>query len=120
LVTGIVVAPLARLAFGRSGSLAYGLAAIVAGGLVFPHARTLMGGLLAGTVFGIAVGLAIFLSRAWGSFVLTRAWLALRGKTPLRLMRFLDDAHRRGVLRQAGAVFQFRHASLQDNLANRG
>jgi transcriptional regulator with XRE-family HTH domain len=119
LVSGIVVAPLARLAFGRSGGLAYGLAAIAAGGLVFPHATTLSAGLRAGTVFGIAVGLAIFLSRAWGSFVLTRAWLAMRGKTPLRLMRFLADAHRRGVLRQAGAIFQFRHASLQDNLANR-
>jgi transcriptional regulator with XRE-family HTH domain len=119
LVTGIVVAPLARLAFGRSGGLAYGLAAAVAGGLVFPHASTLLGGLLVGTVFGIAVGLAIFLTRAWGSFVLTRMWLAMRGKTPLRLMRFLADAHRRAVLRQAGAVFQFRHASLQDNLANR-
>lgn len=119
LVTGIVVAPLARLAFGRSGGLAYGLAAIAAGGLVFPHATSLAEGLRAGTVFGIAVGLAIFLSRAWGSFVLTRAWLAMRGKTPLRLMRFLADAHHRAVLRQAGAVFQFRHASLQDNLANR-
>lgn len=119
LVTGIVVAPLARLAFGRSGGLAYGLAAAVAGGLVFPHASTLLGGLLAGTVFGVAVGLAIFLSRAWGSFVLTRAWLAMRAKTPLRFMRFLADAHRRAVLRQTGAVFQFRHARLQDNLANR-
>lgn len=119
LVTGIVVAPLARLAFGRSGALAYGLAAVAAGGLVFPHARTLLGAILAGAVFGIAVGLAVFLSRAWGTFVLTRAWLAMRGKTPLRLMRFLEDAHRRAVLRQAGAVFQFRHASLQDNLANR-
>jgi len=118
LATGIVVAPLARIAFGRPGGVAYGLAAVVAGGLVFPHARTLSGGLLIGAVFGIATGLAIFLSRAWGSFILTRAWLAMRGKTPLRLMRFLADAHRRAVLRQAGAVYQFRHARLQDNLAN--
>jgi DNA-binding SARP family transcriptional activator len=119
LVTGMVVAPLARFAFGRPGGVAYGLAAAVAGGLIFPHASTLSGGLLAGTVFGIATGLAIFLSRAWGSFILTRAWLTIRGKTPLRLMRFLADAHRRAVLRQVGAVYQFRHARLQDNLANR-
>lgn len=119
LVTGIVVAPLARFAFGRAGGVAWGLAAAVVGGLVFPHARTLLGGLLAGTVFGIGIGLTIFLSRAWGSFVLTRAWLAMCGKTPLRLMRFLADAHRRAVLRQVGAVYQFRHARLQDNLANR-
>ncbi|MFI6358668.1 hypothetical protein ACIBJF_40075 [Streptomyces sp. NPDC050743] len=32
-------------------------------------------------------------------------------------MAFLDDAHRRGVLRQAGAVYQFRHARLQEQLA---
>jgi hypothetical protein len=70
-------------------------------------------------VFGIAVGLAISLSRAWGWFILTRVWLAMRRKTPLRLMRFLADAHRRAVLRQVGAVYQFRHARLQDNLANR-
>jgi hypothetical protein len=34
-------------------------------------------------------------------------------------MRFLADTHRRAVLRQAGAAYQFRHARLQDNLANR-
>jgi transcriptional regulator with XRE-family HTH domain len=118
LVCGIVVAPLARLAFGSPGGAAYGLAAVVAGGLVFPPAGTPFRAALAGTVFGIAVGLAIFLSRAWGWFVITRAWLAMRGKLPLRLMRFLADAHRRGVLRQAGAVYQFRHAHLQDNAAN--
>jgi hypothetical protein len=32
-------------------------------------------------------------------------------------MAFLDDAYRRGVLRRAGAVYQFRHARLQDRLA---
>jgi hypothetical protein len=35
-------------------------------------------------------------------------------------MDFLDDAHRRrGVLRQAGAVYQFRHIELQHRLSNR-
>jgi hypothetical protein len=32
-------------------------------------------------------------------------------------MTFLDDAYRRGVLRQGGAAYQFRHARLQDHLA---
>lgn len=36
----------------------------------------------------------------------TDAWLALRGRLPLRLMRFLNDAHRRGVLRQSGTTYQ--------------
>lgn len=119
LVAGLLVAPLARFAFGRPGGVAYGLAAAVVGGLVYPHASTLSRALLAGTALGIAVGFAIIFSRAWGSSVITHGWFAARGKLPLRLMRFLDDAHRRGVLRQAGAVYQFRHARLQDNLANR-
>jgi hypothetical protein len=34
-------------------------------------------------------------------------------------MDFLADAHRRGVLRQAGAVYQFRHIELQHRLATR-
>ncbi len=32
-------------------------------------------------------------------------------------MRFLEDARERGVLRIVGAVYQFRHARLQDRLA---
>jgi WD40 repeat protein len=34
-----------------------------------------------------------------------------------RLMRLLEDALAREVLRQAGSVYQFRHAELQDHLA---
>jgi hypothetical protein len=70
-----------------------------------------------GIVFGLAAGLCVCLARAWGGFAVTRLWLALRGQLPLQLMRFLDDARRRGVLRQVGAVYQFRHARLQDRLA---
>jgi hypothetical protein len=35
------------------------------------------------------------------------------GRLPVRLMRFLDDAHKRGVLRQVGATYEFRHGELQ-------
>ena len=35
------------------------------------------------------------------------------------LVGFLDDAHKRGVLRQAGAAYQFRHIDLQHRLATR-
>jgi hypothetical protein len=110
---------LGRFVSGPLGSMAYGLATAVVGGMVFPRAGSLSAGLLAGAMFGIAVGLTFFLSRAWGSFVLARIWFASRGKTPLRLMRFLADAHRRAVLRQVGAAYQFRHVRLQDNLVNR-
>jgi len=46
-----------------------------------------------------------------------RIWLYVRGRIPWRTLRFLADAHRRGVLRQTGAVYQFRHIRLQDRLA---
>ncbi|WP_404870807.1 NACHT domain-containing protein [Kitasatospora griseola] len=54
---------------------------------------------------------------AWGRFAVARLWLALSGRLPLRLLDFLEDAHRRGVLRQSGGVYQFRHVELRDRLA---
>jgi hypothetical protein len=48
-----------------------------------------------------------------------RGWLAFRRQLPLPLMAFLADAHQRGVLRQAGATYQFRHLELQRRLATR-
>lgn len=48
-----------------------------------------------------------------------RVWLFMRRRAPWRLMSFLADAHRRGVLRQVGAVYNFRHIRLQDRLAAR-
>jgi hypothetical protein len=35
----------------------------------------------------------------------------------MHLMRFLDDARERNVLRTVGPAYQFRHARLQDRLA---
>ncbi|MGW7491931.1 NACHT domain-containing protein [Streptomyces sp. NPDC054786] len=76
-------------------------------------------GLLAGLVFGIGGGLGCGLSlTAWGQWVaLSRMWLPLTGRLPWAVIAFLDDAHQRGVLRQAGAVYQFRHAQLQDHFS---
>ncbi|MFB7947471.1 NACHT domain-containing protein [Kitasatospora phosalacinea] len=54
---------------------------------------------------------------AWGRFAVARCWLALTGRLPLRLLDFLEDAHRRGVLRQSGGGYQFRHVELRDRLA---
>ncbi|MFD1051510.1 hypothetical protein ACFQ1S_41165, partial [Kibdelosporangium lantanae] len=56
---------------------------------------------------------------SWGRFVVARVWFALTGRLPWRLMEFLDDAHRRGVLRQAGSVHEFRHAILWERLRTR-
>jgi hypothetical protein len=74
----------------------------------------LLVGLLAWLAAGIAAGIAY--PQAWSSF-LAFAQLAASDRTPVGLMRFLEDARRRGVLRTVGPVYQFRHARLQDRLA---
>lgn len=63
------------------------------------------------------VGVMLLLASASGAWLACCALLSWRSKLPLRLMSFLEDAHRRGVLRQAGGVYQFRHAFLQERLA---
>ncbi|UFQ99937.1 NACHT domain-containing protein [Streptomyces sp. Go40/10] len=69
----------------------------------------------AGLGFGIALGLR---QTAWAYFVMARIYLAVRYKVPWHLMAFLQDAHEhRGLLRQVGPVYQFRHIDLQRHLA---
>ncbi len=46
------------------------------------------------------------------SYVDARIWLTALGWAPWRTMAFLADASRRGVLRQVGAAYQFRHIRL--------
>jgi hypothetical protein len=68
-------------------------------------------------VLGLGAGLACgFLTRPWGWFTLTRLWLAVTRRLPWRLSAFLADAHRRGVLRQTGGSYEFRHVLLRDRL----
>ncbi|MGK3089306.1 helix-turn-helix domain-containing protein [Streptomyces sp. WAC01490] len=73
-------------------------------------------------LFGAACGLGgaasyVLTFTAWGQWlVLARIWLPLAGRLPWDPAAFLDDAYRRGVLRQTGAVYQFRHARLQHHL----
>ncbi|QTE03063.1 helix-turn-helix domain-containing protein [Streptomyces cyanogenus] len=75
--------------------------------------------LVLGTISGLGGALGYTLSMtAWGQWcVLSRIWLPLTGRLPWAVAAFLDDAYQRGVLRQAGAVYQFRHARLQSRLA---
>jgi hypothetical protein len=49
--------------------------------------------------------------------VITTVRLSRTGRLPRKLMHFLDDAHRLGLLRTVGPIYQFRHAELQDHLA---
>ncbi|MEU8923105.1 NACHT domain-containing protein [Kitasatospora sp. NPDC048545] len=52
----------------------------------------------------------------WGRWTATRAVFAVRGKLPWRILEFLEDAHRLGILRKVGGIHQFRHAGLQQRL----
>ena len=95
--------------------------AVMAGFLHGPSYGSLVG-LAYGLVLGFGVGLGVTLGlTAWGQWLaLARVWLPLHRRLPWALIAFLDDACRRGVLRQAGAVYQFRHARLQAHLTDRG
>lgn len=71
-------------------------------------------------MFGLAAGLAAGLEQTqWVPYALARGWLAFHGQLPWPLVDFLADAHQRGVLRQAGVTYQFRHLELQRRLASR-
>jgi predicted lipid-binding transport protein (Tim44 family) len=73
-------------------------------------------GILYGILFGLAVMFALGLGPALGLLAVAPL-LRVRGRSPLVMMRFLEAARRKQVLRQAGAVYQFRHADLQNHLA---
>jgi hypothetical protein len=87
-------------------------------GIVVAVEVGLVPALVFGFAFPIYVGLYLSQTRtAWPSYVLVRGWLALHRRLPWSLMDFLADAHQRGVLRQVGSVYQFRHIDLQHRLA---
>lgn len=76
-------------------------------------------GLMFGFMFGLPAGLVygIMSSVTWST---TLAWLQLqfyRQVPAIGIMSFLEDARDRGILRTVGAIYQFRHATLQDHLA---
>nr|WP_225955254.1 helix-turn-helix transcriptional regulator [Kibdelosporangium phytohabitans] len=108
----LVLAPTFVLTIAFGGML---VAALLDGPLSWP----LSYGLSAGALGGVTGALSYtFAFTAWGQWLLfARVWLPLSGKLPWAVTAFLDDAYRRGVLRQVGAVYQFRHARLQDHLS---
>ncbi|MFF8592270.1 helix-turn-helix domain-containing protein [Streptomyces sp. NPDC015220] len=116
VVTQLAVwAPVFGVAVGLGAGLVVDLLQGHLGRLVMDPTASLMLGTISG--LGGALGYTLGLT-AWGQwFVLSRVWLPLTGRLPWAVATFLDDAYRRGVLRQAGAVYQFRHARLQSRLA---
>lgn len=78
---------------------------------------TLSEGLYVGLTWGTTYAwFNVLTHHAWGRCLFARTVLALQGRLPWRLIRFLEDARARGLLRRMGGVYEFRHKSLQDGL----
>ncbi|MFI6523856.1 XRE family transcriptional regulator [Streptomyces uncialis] len=112
----LVLVPALTLTIALGGHLVTGLLRNILG----PLNWTPSAGLFIGAVGGLGGAFSYALAfTAWGQWiVLTRVWLPLTGELPWNTAAFLDDAYRRGVLRQTGAVYQFRHSRLQHHLAD--
>jgi hypothetical protein len=74
-------------------------------------------GLIIGPIFAMVTVVSGLAGTAWATFSIARCWLGVCGNLPWHLVRFLDDAHHRGILRQVAAEYQFRHVQLQTYLA---
>ncbi|GAA1266680.1 NACHT domain-containing protein [Sphaerisporangium rubeum] len=107
LILGLMVAVL-------SGGFFWGLLATTSG-----MDRTLGTAVFVaiGLAFGAVLGLTIGKHHAWLTFTIAAGVLALRRELPWRLMDFMEDAHRLGLLRAVGPLYQFRHANLHDHLS---
>jgi hypothetical protein len=128
LVTGLLVGPAAAVVFYLVLNLRVGVMFGLVVGIidwliawlleqfVEGFATFVISGLLVGAVVGTLCGSQI---APWAKFTVTRCWLAIRRQLPWHLMDFLADARKRGVLRQAGASYQFRHDQFQQCLAAR-
>ncbi|MGW4650052.1 helix-turn-helix domain-containing protein [Kitasatospora sp. NPDC004289] len=114
----LVLAPALTLAIALTGRL---LVQLLRGSLDRRLEWEFWDGLLIGAVGGLGGAAAYLLAfTAWGQWLLlARIWLPLTGRLPWDPAAFLDDAYQRGVLRQTGAVHQFRHLRLQHHLGGR-
>jgi hypothetical protein len=93
-----------------------GLTAWLASGPLFGFIAGCAAGLAMG-VGGLATGLALTFNHPWLLCQISTFRLARKGRLPYNLVSFLDDAHRLGLLRAIGPIYQFRHAELHDHLA---
>jgi hypothetical protein len=110
-VLGLLAGVWAGLAQGRQRGISYGL---VQGPLV---------GISSGLKFALVAGLASFIigwlmSGQYSLMKLTELLLISQRRGRIHFMSLLKDALDRQVLRQAGALCQFRHAAIQSRLAS--
>jgi NACHT domain len=102
------------------GSPMIGLLAAVDTSVIFALGNGQATGTIVGCIYGGTLGFgAILVQSAWARWLIGRIWLFGNRRVPWHLLRFLEDAHKRGVLRQSGAAYQFRHLGLQHSLATR-
>jgi hypothetical protein len=103
--------------------LTVGITFVIVGGIVvgFTAGIATVRGVVVGTVLGIVVGVVFaflfgLVFAVSGRYLLAEVELRRSAGTPVRLIRFLEDARTRGVPRTVGPLYQFRHARLQDRL----
>ncbi len=80
-------------------------------GFWFPAWRTVL------IIGAPTVWFAVWLAALSPGYIVALLLLWTRRRVPREMMRFLSDAHRVGLLRQVGPIYQFRHADIQDHLA---
>jgi hypothetical protein len=111
------------IVFALAAGIFFGLLASV-WGLVYALDEGLKSGLVGSVFLGILGGILGSILGVLGFGFGTAAELLLMERlgvlrdSPARFMSLLQVAHDRQVLRQVGAVYQFRHAALQDLLAS--
>jgi hypothetical protein len=97
-----------------------GLLMAVDTSVLFAIGNGLATGTIVGCIYGVTLGFgATLVQSAWTRWLIARMWLFGSRQAPWHLLSFLEDAHKRGVLRQSGAAYQFRHLELQHRLATR-
>jgi hypothetical protein len=108
--------PVDEWRYERLVGLVFGIISALLFGVIFSVA-----GASYGLVFGLGTGLTsgICVPQFFAAAV-AQAYLAVRYRVPFRLVRFLEDARARHLIRAVGPVYQFRHALVRDRLAGSG
>ena len=112
----------ASLTYGLVYGSAFGLLAALAAAFTNGYGQGLAYGLLSALGWGLVAGLAVWLA-AWLAagqvplVKLTELILIAQRQNRVCFLDLLEGAFDRQVLRQAGALYQFRHAALQAHLA---
>ncbi|WP_192580267.1 NACHT domain-containing NTPase [Micromonospora sp. ALFpr18c] len=108
--------PAAVLRASRSVALTTGImVSLIAGGSLAVAGGKISG--FPGLTGGFLGGMTAIIASPWGKFETARLIFAFKGVLPLRLVSFLEFCRERGILRQSGPQYQFRHILLLENLA---